>query len=278
MAARVLVIEDNPANLELMIYLLRAFGHKPLAACYGEEGLEVAVRELPDLIICDLQLPGVAGYEVAKQLKGRPATRSIPLVAVSALAMMSDRDRALSAGFDGYIAKPIVPETFVQQLDGFLRTDRRSVPPATDSTTSAAPPAPPRLATVLVVDDSQVNRELIKSTLEPMGYEVILASDVQAALTLASRVPIDLILSDLHMPEANGLDLISAVKSDARLRPIPLLVVTASGGTETERAQTLELGADQYLVRPIEPQALLAHVEAVLRAKKEASHVGHSGG
>jgi CheY-like chemotaxis protein len=120
MSARILVIEDNLTNLDLMTYLLTAFGHVPLPAHDGEEGLYAAAHEHPDLIICDLQLPGMDGYEVARWLKGHPELHAIPLVAVTALAMVGDRDRVLAAGFDGYIAKPITPETFVEQIERFL--------------------------------------------------------------------------------------------------------------------------------------------------------------
>jgi len=119
MPKRILVIEDNPANLELMTYLLRAFGHTVLTAEDGAEGLEVVRCEKLDLIVCDVHLPRVDGYEVARQLKRDPLLRRIPLVAVTALAMVGDRDKLLSAGFDGYIDKPITPEIFVKQIEGF---------------------------------------------------------------------------------------------------------------------------------------------------------------
>src|SRR5215211_5441343 len=120
MPARILIIEDNPTNLDLMTYLLSAFGHTPLMAHDGEEGLQAAQRETPDLIICDLQLPRLNGYEVARWLKSHPGLRAIPLVAVTALAMVGDRDKVLAAGFDGYIAKPIVPRSFVGEVEAFL--------------------------------------------------------------------------------------------------------------------------------------------------------------
>lgn len=117
MAARILVIEDNEANLELMTYLLEAFGHVALVARDGEEGLAVARAERPDLVICDVQLPRLDGYAVVRLLKGDFALRAIPVLAVTAYAMVGDRGRILAAGFDGHIAKPVVPETFVQQAD-----------------------------------------------------------------------------------------------------------------------------------------------------------------
>lgn len=118
--AKILVIEDNPTNLQLMVYLLQAFGHTPLEAIDGEAGLELIRQELPDLVLCDIHLPSMDGFGVARQLKSHPAFRAVPLVAVTALAMVGDRDRILSAGFDGYITKPITPETFIGQVEAFL--------------------------------------------------------------------------------------------------------------------------------------------------------------
>src|SRR5438067_910127 len=122
--ARILVIEDNPTNLALMSYLLTAYGHEVMTAADGEEGLEVVSRSLPELIISDVQLPKVDGFGVAAQLKSHPALRSIPLLAVTALAMVGDRDKLLVAGFDGYLSKPIDPETFVSTVVAFLSAGR----------------------------------------------------------------------------------------------------------------------------------------------------------
>ncbi len=120
MPKRILVIEDNPVNLELMTDLLEAFGFTVLAARGGARGIELVRQEKLDLIICDVQMPGMDGYEVANFLKRDPMLRRIPLVAVTALAMVGDREKVLSAGFDGYIDKPISPELFKKQVEGFM--------------------------------------------------------------------------------------------------------------------------------------------------------------
>lgn len=118
--ARVLLIEDNLTNLELMAYLLTAFGHSLIVATDGIEGVALAQSEQPQIVVCDIQLPSIDGFEVARQIKRSPQLAAIPLVAVTALAMVGDRDRILSGGFDGYISKPIDPETFVAQVEHFL--------------------------------------------------------------------------------------------------------------------------------------------------------------
>ncbi|NMG45128.1 response regulator [Aromatoleum toluvorans] len=126
MGARILVIEDNAPNRNLMSYLITAFGHTPITAESGISGIEAAEREKPDLIVCDIQMPGIDGYEVARRLKGDPRLEPIPLVAVTAYAMVGDQERVLAAGFDGYIPKPIVPRAFVGQLETFLHRRRRT--------------------------------------------------------------------------------------------------------------------------------------------------------
>ena len=98
--ARILVIEDNPVNLELLVDLLEAWGHRTLVATDGDEGLAVVRRERPALVICDLQMPGRDGYSVAAAIRADPVLRHLPLIAVTAFARVGDRERAIEAGFD----------------------------------------------------------------------------------------------------------------------------------------------------------------------------------
>jgi two-component system cell cycle response regulator len=265
--ARILVIEDNPTNLELMGYLLRAFGHTVVTAIDGEQGLEAVRRESPDLIVCDVQLPKFDGYEVAKRLKAHPALRKIPLIAVTALAMVGDRDKLLAAGFDGYIAKPINPETFVREVETFSHAchapaHNRVPRPVEQAPNWRARPTP---ATILVVDNSPVNLSLMQSTLEPFGYHVMYAHSAAEALTLMRQTPPDLILSDVHMPRADGYALIRAVKADAALQAIPFAFISSTFRPETDSQTGLSLGAIKFIMRPIEPQALLAEIEDCLQ-------------
>jgi CheY-like chemotaxis protein len=129
MALRILVIEDNQDNFDLMRYLLAAAGHQVIEARDGVTGLARAVADRPDLIVCDIQLPGLDGYEIARRLRGDADLDLIPLVAVTALAMVGDREKALASGFDGYIAKPIEPETFARHVESCV-PPRQPPPPA----------------------------------------------------------------------------------------------------------------------------------------------------
>src|SRR5256885_5964794 len=185
MSARILVIEDNPTNLDLMTYLLRACGHTLLSASDGESGLELSRREKPDLVICDVQLPKMDGCEVAKQFKLDAALHKIPIIAVTAYAMVGDRDRLLAAGFDGYISKPIDPTTFLQQTQEFLPAERHAakLELPQEVTKDERQENSQFWATVLVVDDSEVNLNFMRTLLEPFGYRVLTATRPNEALT-----------------------------------------------------------------------------------------------
>jgi CheY-like chemotaxis protein len=121
MGSRILVIEDNPANVALMTYLLQAFGHLTIVARDGEEGVEVALRTSPDLVLCDLALPKLDGHGVARRLRAEPSLKGVPLIAVTASDLFEDDGRLLATGFDGFIRKPISPETFVAEVESHLR-------------------------------------------------------------------------------------------------------------------------------------------------------------
>lgn len=112
-----------------MVYLITACGHHALEAHEGAEGLRKARLERPDLILLDIHMPQMDGYEVARRLRADRDCSKIPIVAVTALAMVGDREKILAAGFDGYIAKPIESELFLSQVNAFLSGPRRSLPP-----------------------------------------------------------------------------------------------------------------------------------------------------
>ena len=120
MVPRVLVVEDNPVNLELVTELLEQEGCQVLPAASAEAGLRDAEAEQPDLILMDLQLPGMTGYEATRQLKANPATATIPVLALTSFAMRGDDRKAREAGCDGYMAKPLDTDAFRETLRRFL--------------------------------------------------------------------------------------------------------------------------------------------------------------
>ena len=118
--AKILIIEDNEQNLYLETFILQKNGHEIIQARSGERGIALAVQKIPDLILLDIQLPGMDGYTVAEELRRNPTISNIPIIAVTSYAMTGDRERILQSGCTGYIEKPINPDTFHLEITQFL--------------------------------------------------------------------------------------------------------------------------------------------------------------
>ncbi len=126
MSLKALLVEDNENNRYLLTLLLEHAGFTVLPAVDGKSGVDLARREAPDLILLDIQMPEMDGYEVAAILKSDPVLARIPIVGVSSFAMPGDRDKAMRAGFAGYIEKPVDPERFVETVMAFLHGKREA--------------------------------------------------------------------------------------------------------------------------------------------------------
>jgi two-component system cell cycle response regulator DivK len=120
MKKKILIIEDNEQNLYLATFILEKYGYEVFAARDGQEGIDVAASVRPDLILLDIQLPVMDGYAVARQLRTNAELSQIPIVAVTSYAMTGDREKTIEAGCNGYIEKPINPDTFLQQVEKHL--------------------------------------------------------------------------------------------------------------------------------------------------------------
>jgi two-component system, cell cycle response regulator DivK len=127
MPKKILIVEDNEDSRELVVKVLRNKGYEMVEAADGEEALEKAVSEMPDLILLDISLPKLDGYEVAKRLKSREEFREIPIIAFTAHAMKGDREKAIVAGFEGYISKPVDIRELPVQVKSFIRGKRESI-------------------------------------------------------------------------------------------------------------------------------------------------------
>lgn len=133
MKPKILLIEDNDQNRYMATFLLEKHGFEVVAAVDGPAALEITAGVQPDLVLLDIQLPGMDGYTVARELRRNPALSQIPIVAVTSYAMSGDREKAVEAGCDGYIEKPIDPSTFVEELRRFLPHPPRGDTPCPES-------------------------------------------------------------------------------------------------------------------------------------------------
>lgn len=240
----------------------------------GAEGIELARQHQPDLILLDIHMPKMDGYEVARHLRDDAQCRDIPIVAVTALAMVGDREKLLNSGFNGYISKPIEPETFASKVQAFLGSQlpggqfhTRPEP----GSKQAEMPQPPsaRRERLLIVDNSPVNLQLARSILVPSGYEVITAPSVQEGLELARSSRPDMIVSDVHMPHQDGHAFVRLVQEDPELREIPFVFLSSSVSSAHEREKALEEGAARFICRPVDPETLLGEVAACLHRRSK---------
>lgn len=248
-----------------MACLLQAAGHTPLSAGNAESATTMmeCCQEI-DLIICDIRLGDVSGIDLVKILKKSGRFSTTPIVAVTA-GSIGQSHQAFAAGFDRYILKPIEPETFVAQVtDGLIGSG--------DAGLGQAPrtPAAPVLAnalpdtkqpTILAVDDRSANLDLVGALLEPAGYRVITARGVEEALTRAREDRPDLILTDVHMGDGTGFDLIHAIQGDETLRHIPWFVTSATYLKMDVRAKDLLLDDSNFILQPWEPQEFVAKIQ-----------------
>ena len=262
-----------------MTYLLTAFGHEAVEAHEGHEGIELVRREKPDLILLDIHMPRMDGYEVVRRLRADPEYSQIPIVAVTALAMVGDRERILTSGFSGYIAKPLDPELFATQVEKYVGVGHVPVVhgfgPSHQERSLAASSSRSKLAVVVFVDNMQTNIDLVRSTLEPSGYEVFAALSASEGLDLARRVMPDLIVSDVHMPHQDGYEFMRMVQGDDTLSKIPFVFLSSSIWSTREQQHALEQGAKKFISRPIEPGVLLTELEDCL--KRNRGHTRKAG-
>ncbi len=258
MPARILIVEDDLTSRELMASLLQAAGHAVTAAADGAAGLRLALDGHPDLVVCDLQLPAMDGYAVARALKADERYARMPLLAVSALAPDGGRERVRGAGFDGYICKPIEPASFVAEVEAFL-------PAPVPATAAASRP------TLLVVDDDAFMREVLLDALESEPWRILSAGSGEEALVLLAYETVDVILSDQCMPGMQGTELMAQV---SRTHPGTVRLIL-SGLTEPGDVEAIERACAAGLVDRRLPKPWAA---AALREDLRAAFALHAQG
>lgn len=274
MPTTIMIVEDTTHSLELMTYLLEAHGHHVVSTSSGEQAVALALDSSPDLIVMDIQLSGDSdGFEVMRQLRSSPAQAEMPIVAVTAYAMDSDRESAIRAGFTDYMSKPVDPYTFAEHIDRHLSPDKRgrstvvyvaSAAPHQDVRAAPGNGSTDAATSVLVVDDHPTNIELLRCILEPHGYRVNSASTIDEAVASVRTDRPDLVLSDIHLDGESGFDLWRALQHDTELASVPFAFTTAT-------AERLGVVPDAVYVihRPVEPGPLLAKIQELLAEAAE---------
>jgi two-component system cell cycle response regulator len=273
MSARILVVDDVMANLRLLEAKLSAEYYEVLAVQDGPAALEAAQAWAPDLVLLDVMMPGMDGYEVCRRLKADRATEHVPVVMVTALGDNQERVRGLEAGADDFLTKPVDDETLLARVRALIRLKRlldewRLRAETTHQLGVAAGALPPsvRGARALVVDDDEGDTERMAEALAAEGIEVTVERSTASGFDRLVRAPADLVIVSMLGGEDDPLRFASRLRADATTREVPLLLVA----DEAHRGllhRGFELGANDYIVKPIDPNELRVRARNQIRRK-----------
>ncbi|MFK7791811.1 MAG: PleD family two-component system response regulator [Devosiaceae bacterium] len=278
MTARVLVVDDIVANVKLLEARLKAEYFEVLTATSGFEALDVAGKSDCDIIILDVMMPGLDGFETCRRLKADPKTAHIPVVMVTALDQPSDRVTGLEAGADDFLTKPIKDVALLTRVKNLVRVKRLidELRGRASSRDALSQPAAYQgngevSGNILIVDDRPSSYERLKSSLEKR-FSVHVHTDPETALFHITDTAYDMVVVNLSLRDYDGLRLCSQLQNLEKTRSIPVIII-CEPDNDSKVLRGLDMGVSDYLVRPIDANELLARTVTQLRRKKYADQL-----
>jgi two-component system cell cycle response regulator len=276
MTARILVVDDIPANVKLLEARLNAEYFDVVTASNGADALEICRAAQCDIVLLDVMMPGMDGFEVCRRLKADPVSHHIPVVMVTALDQPADRVRGLEAGADDFLTKPVSETALLARVRSLVRlkmvTDELRMRAATSREIGIRDPVIEAIAEtgrngkILLVDDRPASYERIAQMLVA-EHSVDVESVPQEALFHAADGGYDILLASLGLQKFDALRLCGQVRSLERTRSLPILLI--SEPEDNARVlRGLEIGVNDYLLRPIDKNELLARVRTQIRRKR----------
>jgi two-component system cell cycle response regulator len=276
MTARVLVVDDVPANVKLLEARLSAEYFDVSTAMCGAEALAICGRAECDIVLLDVMMPDMDGFEVCRRIKASPSTHHIPVIMVTALDHPSDRVRGLQAGADDFLTKPVSDVALIARVRSLARlkmmTDELRMRAVTSREIGIQNPEHEAVADagragrVLIVDDRTSSHERIAAMLAN-EHSVDVETEPSEALFRAAEGNYDLMIVSLALTNYDGLRLCSQVRSLDRTRNVPILAI-ADGDDNTRMVRGLEIGVNDYLMRPIDKNEMLARARTQIRKKR----------
>ena len=278
MTARVLVVDDIPANVKLLEARLTADYFNVMTASGGQEALAICERAECDIVLLDVMMPDMDGFEVCRRLKSNPLTQHIPVVMVTALDQASDRVKGLEAGADDFLTKPVSDIALIARVRSLVRlkmmTDELRMRAVTSKEIGIENPAREAVADtgrgghLLLIDDRKNSYERLAATLSA-EHGVDVEPDPAEAIFRAAEGDYDVIIISLGLEKHDALRLCSQIRPLERLRSVPILCISeAEDGSRLMRG--LEIGINDYLIRPVDKNELLARVRTQVRKKRYA--------
>ena len=273
MTARVLVVDDLEPNVKLLEAKLRAEYFDVIGAMSGEEAIKLALEEKPDIILLDVMMPGMDGFEVCRRIKLEPETMHIPVVMVTALEQQADRVAGLEAGADDFLTKPVEDLALFARVRALTRlkmmTDELRARYATGRGLGVVENIDPDMeqieSRILLIDDNEEQTERLINSLDE---NIVVATEVdpEIALSRARSGDFDLLIVNLSIAGMDALRLCSSIRSFEETRLTPILAVVRNGDTR-KLVRALDIGVNDYLTRPVDKQELSGRVSTQLRRK-----------
>ena len=275
MTARVLVVDDVELNIKLLEAKLSSEYFEVIVADNGPVALELAESEMPDIILLDVMMPVMDGFEVCRRLKANPRTADVPVVMVTALSDVADRLRGLESGADEFLTKPVNDTALFARVRSLVRLKRmmeelrlreevcRQFGNSEDQAKLADDG---KAARILLLHENNPAAARLRDVLEPVAAALHRAPNCAEAQTMLDS-SIELVIASLSMPDGDPLRLVSQWRAAEATRQLPILLI-ADPGELTRLAKGLDLGANDYLVRPVDRNELLARVRTQIRRKR----------
>jgi two-component system cell cycle response regulator len=283
MTARVLVVDDILSNVKLLEAKLAAEYFEVVTAYSGQEALDRIEEHEPDIVLLDVMMPGMDGFEVCRRIKKNPRTAHVPVVMVTALDQPSDRVAGLDAGADDFLTKPVDDAALFARVRSLVRLkmmmDELRMREATGQNMGLIDPADSLIENnlegrILIIEDRPESVAWFESALTP-AHEVSAVDAFEEAVVRVRGGDYDLIVVSLGLRGFDGLRLCSQLRSLPEGRNVPILVVV-SDGDRRKLTQALEMGVNDYLSRPVDRNELVARVKTQLRKKRYADRLRHN--
>lgn len=260
----VLLVDDNPKNIKLLTQTLKSERFNILEAVSGKEALEIANKNHPDLIVLDVMMPDMDGFETCRKLKANDATRNIPIIFITAKTEPTDIEEGFSAGCEEFITKPFKLTEVRNRIRTHLllseQKDQKLLGQGQD-------PVDIEGLKVMIVDDNPLNINILKDTLEPFQLNIFMALDGKSAVEITPQIQPDLILLDIMMPEMNGFEVCRHLKADPTTKSIPIIFVTAKNLPE-DIEKGFALGGSDYVLKPFCLTEIQVRVKSQLVLRK----------
>ncbi len=277
MSARVLVVDDILPNVKLLEAKLSCEYYEVITATSGLEALEKVENENPDIVLLDIMMPGMDGFEVCERIKSNPETSHIPVVMVTALTDIQDKVRGLEAGADDFLSKPINDIALMARVRSLARLkmamdewklrENSATQFGVVSEQSNLMKEPVEGARILLIEDKDFERDKISSALSTDLNIVIGVDNGLKAMELVASQEFDIMMVSLNLKNEDGLRLCSHLRSNERTRSLPIVMI--AGEEDMDRvAHGLEIGAHDYILRPLEKNELRARVRTQVRRKR----------